>query len=201
MKPYRILEILLFIAASTMRAQNLNSAVERNSDLGTALEFTKELAAVKGDMPSDVQQANAHVYAQALPEVRKALAAKLAASPARQDGKARASEVPKEALFDIYKVTLERENDRLINFHDVIDSVSETSYVSVWSDPADANFRLVRNQETAWEGKTNAEHFLLKSDYVLHIEKSGYEPLERTCSNQTETGANCGGKLTLKKKD
>ena len=132
------------------------------------------------------------VFAAALPGLRKMLAEKPCS------GQPCGQKIADRALFDIYSTTLQRKGDILIGPSDLGDTVSGTNYLAVWSDPKGADFKLMRGHTVAWSERTDKDRFMLKADYVLHIEKAGYETVDIECSNKSE-GRSCGGKLTTKK--
>jgi hypothetical protein len=197
MKLYRLVGIALFIGSASL-AQQRPKMAETDVSIAEADKeqvrrlFAGEIAKVKPNVSAEMLDRDSNVYIEALPDVQKTLRQKSCA------GNACSSHVVNQGLLDVYLTTMDQKDYGLIGPGDIGETVAKTSFVSVWSNPPDADFKLLQGSTPIWVQKTNRERFILKGDYLLHIEKTGYEVFEATCSNNQDGGVLCGGPLKKK---
>ena len=197
MKFYQPVGVFVFIASASFGQQRMSTAKADQNIMGADTEkvrqvFAAEVVRLKPDVSAELLERNSDTYIKTIPDIQKTLRGKSCA------GQPCSSRVLNQALVDVYVITTRQKDYVPFGPIDVGETVSNTSYVSVWSDPPEADFSLLQGSTPVWVEKTNNERFIPKGDYKIHIEKTGYQAFEGPCSNKRNEGTLCGA--TLKKK-
>jgi hypothetical protein len=198
MKMSRLVGLPVLFASASI-GQQIKTAASTNVNIMSAEPekvrevLVRETMRLRPDVSAEMLRRNSNTYINTLPGVERSLAEKSCA------GRTCSPAVLNQALLDFYVITLQRRDFGVIGPTDVGETVSNTSYVLVWSDPLEADFRLLQSSSPVWTDKTNKDRFIPKGDYRVHIEKTGYEAFDGPCSNRRNEGISCGA--VLKKKN
>ncbi len=198
MKFYRMLRVSALFAGTaivyhtSIMAQSLASLTGSDKDK-MKMYLAAEISKLNPDASIIALESNSRIYVDALPDIQSALNKKSCA------GRPCSAKVRNQALLDLFVISVQDKNYGIIDMNDVGKSLEKTSYISVWSEPPEADFKLLLGAAPVWVEKTNNERFFPKADYVIHIEKAGYEPFDGPCSNRKDEGKSCGA--TLRKKN